>query len=193
MMNVEKVMILVRRRGLILCTLHLKLPFLYYFFVLFFVSEQYGPQFQQWCKDTHQTSSDSLFEYYLTLIKSIITVKKDRPRTDRRIVREKSPENEEKEGGMDANQEQMEPENDENQNLPIRGKRKGKKKIIVDKIPNKLLPRLEKWSCIRELKKKLKIFFETHERNFKSGAINNMILPTHESYLSPDVSPMCTL
>ena len=119
-------------------------------FVLFFVAEEYGPQFEKWCKETHQTSSDSLFEHYLTLIKSIVTVKKDRPRTDRRIVRERNQENEEKEGKIDANEEQMEPENDENENVPIRRlKRKGKKKIIVDKIPNKLLPRLEKWSCVR--------------------------------------------
>ena len=105
----------------------------------FFVTGKYGPQFEKWCQETSQTSSDPLFLHWLTIVKSIVTVKRDRPRNDRRQAPNHDGENDDE---KDDEQEQ------EQEQLPVVEKRKGRRKLKVDKIPNKLLPCLENWDNI---------------------------------------------
>ena len=73
-------------------------------------------------------------------VKPIFTVKQQKPRSDRRVVG--ASENEEKK--EDEGQQQP-----ENAAVARRGKRKGIRALKIDKIPNKFLPRLNKWTCPR--------------------------------------------
>ena len=105
----------------------------------FFVSGKYGPQFEKWCEEQSQTSSDKLFIHWLSIVKSIVTVKRDKPRNDRRILQNHPGEND------DEKEDEEEQEQDDGR---VAKKRKGRKKLKVDKIPNKLLSRLDNWDNI---------------------------------------------
>ena len=113
---------------------------IFVFWRILVLTEQFGKEFETFCQLNNQKPTDSLWKSWLQSIKPIVTVKQQKPRSDRRVVG--ASENEEKK----EDEEQKQPENAA---AARRGKRKGIRALKIDKIPNKYLPRLNKWSCPR--------------------------------------------
>ena len=102
--------------------------------------ERFGKEFEEFCRRNNQKPSDSLWLSWLPHAEQLITVKRQKPRRDRRIVGS---------GAAGAGDEEEKKSDELPQQNPIRrrGRRKGKKVLNVDKIPNKYLGRLDNWDC----------------------------------------------